>query len=139
MPGHIEVEGIKEFVKAVRVAEDRDLPARIGQANKQIGELVISRLQPRPTPAAVGTGTGSTVRPSAAKREVVLRAGGAHRVSGSNTRKQPWGRRVTRPGTSAPPRPFIQGTARDNSEAIGQLWLDAVTEALDPAFYKTTS
>ena len=132
---YIQVEGLKEFQRAVRQARDKELDKRLGQANKQIGQLVIDRLYPNPDPRATGTGRGAMPRPSASKREVILRVGGTHRASGIHTPKQPWGaRRVVRPGTTTPPRPFIQGTAEREFDAIGDAWLDATMAALAPAF-----
>lgn len=129
---YIQVEGLKEFNRAVTAAKDKELNRRIGQANKAIGQLVIDRLSPAPDPAAVGVGRGATVRPSATRREVLLRVGGSHRP------KPPlsvWGaRRVLRPGLQAPDRPFIQGTAERHFDEIGQAWLDAMVDALAPAF-----
>ena len=133
--GAIQIEGLKEFQRAARKAVDRDLPKRLGQAHKHIGELVISRLTPSPVPAAVGAGAGSTVRPSASKRDVLLRVGGAHRP------KPPlsvWGRkRIVAPGRGAPPRPFIKGTVDRNRDAIGDEYLKAISAAMSGAFAKT--
>lgn len=132
---YIEVEGLKEFNRAIRAAKDKELDKRIGQANKQIGQMVIDRLSPAPDPRAIGLGKGATVRPSASKREVLLRVGGAHRASGRFTNMQPWGaRRVQRPGIPTPDRPFIQGTAERNYDEIADAWMDAVIEAFGPAF-----
>lgn len=135
MPGGIEVDGLREFNTAVRKAVDSELPKRIGEANKSIGALVVSRLDPRPDPKATGTGSGASVRPSASKREVLLRVGGTHRASGVHTKQQPWGkRRVVPPGTRVPPRPNIQGTALQHQTEIEHAWLQAVSAALGPAF-----
>ena len=144
---YIKVEGLKEFNRAVRAAKDKDLDKRIGQANKAIGQLVVDRLSPAPDPRAIGAGRGSTVRPSASKREVLLRVGGGHRepVMGpprpggpgplEATKMAPWGaRRVVKPGTQTPDRPFIQGTAERNFDDIGSAWMDAMIEAFAPAF-----
>lgn len=47
----------------------------------------------------------------------------------------PWGaRRVVKPGTRTPDRPFIQGTAERNFDDIGSAWMDAMIEAFAPAF-----
>lgn len=132
---YIEVEGLKEFNRAVRAAKDRELDKRIGQANKKIGQLVIDRLTPSPDPRSIGAGRGATVRPSASKREVLLRVGGGHREAGRFTQMQPWGaKRVVRPGTETPPRPFIHGTAEQNFDDIGSAWMDAIMDAFRPAF-----
>lgn len=133
--GEIRVEGLKEFQRATRRAVDSDLPRRLGQANKQIGQLVIDRLQPRPDPAAVGEGSGAAVRPSASNREVLLRVGGAHRAG--HTPERQWGRRVVGAFSSAPKRPYIRKTVEDNRRDIEDAWLKAVAEATRPAFYDT--
>lgn len=135
MPGGIEVDGLKPLQLAVRRSADSDLPKRMGQANKRIGELVISKLQPKPDPSAVGAGAGASVRASASKREVLLRVGGSHRP------KPPlsvWGkRRVLRVGGSAPKRPYITETARRHEDEIGEAYLEAISQAMSGAFYKT--
>ena len=137
---YIEVEGLKEFNRAVRMAKDKALDKRIGQANKKIGQLVIDRLAPALDPAAVGAGRGATPRASASKREVLLRVGGAHRAAGPNTRMQPWGaKRVTPVGKPTPPRSFIQGTAAEHFDEIGDAWMDAIIEAFSPAFAEAKS
>lgn len=136
---YIEVEGLKEFQKAVRAARDKDLNKRLGQANKKIGQMVIDRLSPAPDPRAVGMGRGASVRPSASKREVILRVGGAHRAAGSHTNMQPWGAKRGAPvGQPTPKRPWIQGTADDNFDDIGEAWMDAIIEAFDPAFAESS-
>lgn len=132
---YIEVEGLKEFNRAVRQIRSRDLDKRLGQANKQVGQLVIDRLTPRPDPRAIGEGWGASVRPSASKREVLLRVGGGHRAAGEHTKKQPWGvKRVVRPGTATPPRPFIQKTAENHFDEISEAYLTGIVKAFAPAF-----
>lgn len=123
---------------AARRAVDRDLPQRLGQAHKRIGELVISKLEPKPDDAAVGSGAGSSVRASASKRDVLLRVGGAHRASGAHTNKQPWGRvRTVRPGTRTPPRPDIRGTVDRHEDEILDAYLKAISQAMSGAFAET--
>lgn len=137
--GAIEVEGLRELNAAIRRSVDSELPKRMGQANKQIGELVIARLRPSPDPAAVGLGRGSDVRASASKREVMLRVGGAHRAAGPlYTKMQPWGiRRLVRPGRATPPRPYIRGTAETHRDEIVDAYLRAITAAMGGAFADT--
>jgi hypothetical protein len=134
--GAIEVEGLKEFQRAVRFAADTGLTKELGQANKKIGQLVVDRLSPRPDPAAVGTGAGATVRPSATRREVLLRVGGKHREG--RTPIMQWGRR---PGPSPfgrrPKRPYIRWTVERHRQEIEREWLKAVAKAMKPAFYRT--
>lgn len=135
----IEVAGLKEFQAAVRRGTDSELPKRLGEAHRVIGAMVIAKLTPAPDPVAVGAGTGATVRPSATKREVILRAGGGHRASGPYTRMQLWGRtRVGRVGVSRPPRPYIRGTIDKYSTEIGDEYLRAISAAMAGAFAKTT-
>lgn len=136
---YIQVEGLKEFQRAVRAAKDRELDKRLGQASKKVGQLVIDRLSPAPDPLAVGSGRGAHVRPSASKREVLLRVGGGHRAANGatpeQTRMQPWGaRRALRVGKPAPARPDIQGTVERHFDEIGETWMDAVIDAFAPAF-----
>lgn len=132
----IEVEGLKEFQRASRRAVDSELPKRLGRAHKHIGQLVIARLQPRPNAAAVGVGGGSSVRPSASKREVLLRVGGAHRKNHSP--RMQWGKR---PGRSADQqstkRPYIRKTIEDNRDEIGTEYLKAISGAMSGAFAET--
>lgn len=139
MFGQIELDqqSWRRFQRAVRRSVDRDLPKRLGQANKSIGAMVIAKLSPRPDPAAVGKGAGAAVRASAARREVLLRTGGKHRARHSP--QMQWGKR---PGPLAfrrrPPRPYIRQTVEDHRDEIEQAWLKAVADAMKPAFHKTT-
>lgn len=134
--GKIEVDGLKEFQRAARRAADQDLGKRLGQANKQIGQMVVDRLVPRPDAAAVGLGAGAAVRPSATKREVLLRVGGKHR-DGRAPRMQ-WGKRVgANPFSRRPKRPYIRETVERNRPEIEQAWLKAVSAAMKPAFHRT--
>lgn len=136
---HIQVEGYREFVRASRKAVDSELPKRIGQAHKEVGRFIISKLEPPPVPEAVGAGYGAAVRPSATKREVVLMVGGKHRDRGSFeiTRMTQWGKRfVGVPGRRHPKRPYIIQTALKHETEIRQKLQDEVLAALHPAFYK---
>lgn len=132
------MRGLKEFQRDARRAVDRDLPSRLGQAHKHIGEVVISNLQPRPDPLAVGTGRGSEVRASASKRDVILRVGGRHRASGEHTNKQPWGtNHFGAIGSPKPARPFISGTIDRHRAEIGDAYLKAISAAMSGAFADT--
>lgn len=125
----------KRFQAALRHSSDSLLPKRIGSANEEIGRKFINEwLHPKPDPAAVGAGAGAKVRPSASKREVQLRVGGAHRAG--RTPMARWGKRVIRPFEPAPPRPYIKGSAERHRDEIQDAWLKAISEAMDPAFYK---
>lgn len=132
----VEIEGLQELQRAIRKSVDTDLPKRLGQAHKEIGQLVIDRLQPRPDPMAVGAGAGASVRPSASKREVLLRVGGKHRDAHAPLSQ--WGKRtVGRVGRHAPKRPYIKKSAEGELDDIGRLYLEAIARAMDPAFAKT--
>lgn len=137
--GEIQVDNDdwKRFQRAVRQSTDRDLPKKLGQANKKVGQRFISDwLDPKPDPAAVGQGAGATVRPSASKREVLLRVGGAHRAG--HTPQMQWGKRPGRPiRQQAPPRPYIRESVERRRDEIQQFWLEAISEAMDSAFYDT--
>lgn len=137
--GQVVVDGgdLKQFQRTVRRAADTGLPKRLGQANKQVGQRFISEwLEPKPDPAAVGEGAGSTVRPSASKREVLLRVGGAHRA-GKSPQMQ-WGKRPgRRVRNQAPKRPYIRQSAEKHREEIEDAYLQAVSEAMKPAFHST--
>ena len=136
MPGKaIEIEGLKEFQRAARRAVDTDLPRRLGEAHRFIGQMVIDKLEPRPDPAAVGEGAGAAVKASASKRDVLLRVGGAHR---KHPPQSIWGkRRVTRPGMRAPKRPYIRETIDRHYDEIADAYLQAIADAMDGAFAKT--
>lgn len=124
----IRVEGYRELQRAVSKAVDQDLPKRIGQVHKDIGASVISRLQPK----AVGAGAGASVRPSATRREVILRVGGGHR--NEDPRVLQWGKRQKFPDGEPPDRPYIVATARAHQAQIERMLLDGIEAALKPPF-----
>lgn len=124
----IRVEGYRELQRAVSKAVDTDLPKRIGQVHKDIGTFVISRLQPK----AVGEGAGASVRPSATRREVILRVGGGHRDE--EPRVLQWGKRQKFPGGAPPERPHIVGTAPRHQAEIEDMFLEGIDAALKPPF-----
>lgn len=127
-PFRIRVEGYREFQRAVSKAADKDLPKKIGQVHKDIGAFVISRL----TPKAVGKGAGARVRPSASRREVILRVGGGHR--NENPRVLQWGKTQEWPRGNPPDRAHIIGTARRHQAEIERMLLDGIEAALKPPF-----
>ncbi len=136
--GKVELEGYDQFRRQLRHAEDTELPKRLGLAHKSIGQLVIDRLTPAPDPAAIGEGAGSTVRPSASKREVLLRVGGKHRAETSPYSQ--WGKKpvLTLRGRNRPERPFIRQTVEDNRSEIESEFLRAVARAMDGAFHEVS-
>ncbi len=133
--GYIEVDGLKQLQQATRRAADTDLPKRMGQAHKQVGEFIKALVDRESDPAAVGLGKGAELRPSASKREVMLRLGGSHRAG--HTPEKQWGKTVVRAFQKAPDRPFVKGTVERHRKEIGDFFLKAVSEAMDPAFHKT--
>lgn len=124
---HIEVEGLKELQAAIK-RQQGQLPAALGQAHKDVGTFVISRL-PEGDPHAVGAGTGATVRPSATKRDVLLRVG----HGGREERRNQWGKREVQP--FAPGRPYIVGAIEQYQDEIEQKFLDEMVNVLGPAFF----
>lgn len=128
----VEIEGLRDFQRQVGRAVDRDIPKEIGRVNKDIGKFVISRLSPPPVPSAVGEGAGKTVRPSATRREVILRVGGEHRAG--ETPHMQWGKRPVTPFQENPPRPNIIGTALDHEDKIVDMLLDGYMKALKPPY-----
>ena len=145
--GFIQVDGWEEFQRDLRRAKQTEYPKRIGQANKKTGQFVKDLVQRQASPSAVGVGRGASVRPSASKREVILRVGGAHRANYSLPKPDrsdnrfalaSWGARMGRkPYERAPRRPYIKQIADDNRAEIGRFFLQAVSEALDTAFFET--
>lgn len=126
-PFRIEIEGYKEFQRAVSRA-DKELAKRLGQVHKDIGAFVISKLQPK----SVGEGAGAKVRPSATRREVLLRVGGVWRDE--DPRKRQWGKTQEWPLGEPPDRPDILGTAEDNQTEIEQRLLDLIDQVYKPPF-----
>lgn len=128
MAFRIYVEGYKEFQRAVGKAADQELPKRIGKVHKEVGSFVIARLSPK----AVGEGRGARIRPSATRREVILRVGGSHRDA--KPRVLQWGARQDWPGGEAPERPNIIGVARSHRAELEQMLLEGIEAALKPPF-----
>lgn len=122
----LDTSDIDRFLSQLRRATDVELPGEIGKVHKEIGRMVISKLRP----PAVGAGAGASVRPSAAKREVLLRVG----FGGRNRHALQWGRRQVWPGGSAPARPDILGTAQDNEAEMIRMFEKGINRALVPPF-----
>lgn len=125
----ILIQGYKEFQRDLKRAMGQ-MPKALGEAHKEVGKKIILLLQPPPTPAAVGSGAGATVRPSATKREVILKAGYGGRVRNA----QQWGKIHVNLFHSAPARPYILQTALDNEDVIRQELIDQLIKALGSAF-----
>jgi hypothetical protein len=127
---HIEVEGLKELQRDIKQREGK-LPAALGQAHKRVGAFVIGKL-PEGNPNAVGAGSGADIRPSATKRDVIIRAGHA----GREGKKDQWGKIPVQPFESG--RPYIVGAIEENEDAISEMFLDELMDALSPAFYSAS-
>ena len=117
----VHIEGVRELNRLLRQVGGRELQKELCQVHKAIGTMVINRLGGAST--GVGAGAGSTIRPSAATREVLLRVGGSHRTKG---RRQQWGRRQLWPGGNAPFRPHLIGAAVDIQDRIEDTYLTGV-------------
>lgn len=125
---HIEVEGLRELQAAIK-RQQGQLPAALGQAHKDVGAFIIGKL-PAGDPHAVGAGAGATVRPSATKREVLLRVGHKDRVAARNQ----WGKTIVQP--FVPGRPYIVGAVEQHQDEIEQKFLDEMVKLLGPAFFE---
>jgi len=128
---HIKVEGLKELQADIKQRQGK-LPTEIGQIHKEVGQFIIGKL-PEGDPHAVGMGSGATVRPSATKRDVVLRVGGAHREGKDYMQ---WGKAAVMPPVSG--RPYIVGAIEDNQEQIEEMFMKKYMDVLGPAFFKAS-
>lgn len=137
---HIRIEGLKEVQAALRNAENK-LPKALGEAHKEIGQFIIGKL-PQGSANAIGTGTGSVVRASATKRDVVLRVGGAHRAAIAakrhvGSRVPQWGKTEVQPFVGRRGNaPYIIGTMEDNRDEILEVFKQKYLKLFDPAFWR---
>lgn len=122
--GRLHVEGVRELNKLLRAVGGRELQKELGQVHKSIGQMVIDQLGGAKT--GVGEGAGSTVRASAATREVQLRVGGSHRAADGPIRPEQWGKREVWPGGLPPARPHLIGAAAAIEDRIEDAYLDGV-------------
>lgn len=127
---HIEVEGLRELQSGIKRQQGK-LPQSIGEAHKEIGRFIIGKL-PSGNPNAVGAGASANVRPSATKREVLLRVGHGGRQVSLNQ----WGKTPVQPFASG--RPHIIGTVEQHQDEIEQKFLDETMKALSPAFFSAS-
>lgn len=143
---HIEVDGLRELQADFKRASGGKLPKALGEANKDIGRVVIGRL-PEGEPQAVGAGRGAAPRPSATKREVVILVGSAAREARAEARAEPrpsamthrnsvaaqqWGAEEVQPYMAG--RPYIVGAIQEHQDEIVQTFRDEYTKALAPSF-----
>jgi ribose 5-phosphate isomerase len=134
---HIQVEGLKEFQQGLRDAQNK-LPKALGEAHKRVGTFIISKL-PEASPEAVGIGTGSTVRASATKRDVILRAGTTARVGRASEQRtsikaQQWGKTEVQPFEKGG-RPYIVGTIEEHQDEIVEMFKEEMLKVVGGAFY----
>jgi hypothetical protein len=139
MVAAIEVRGYRELNRVLRQASDKGLVKAIGRANKTVGQKLKVLVDNDSTPTSVGSGKGSSIRPSAAKGALTLRVGGAHRIDltgKKNTeglkvpRPQQWGKTVVEPFKKAPKRPFIKDITLQRRDWISAQWLEAISDEL---------
>jgi hypothetical protein len=135
---HLVVEGYEELQRNIKKVEGK-LPASIGEAHKEVGRFLISKI-PTGDPHAVGVGKGAEIRASAKKRDLNITVGGAHRAHVASKhhldpRIPQWGK------TPVPPfpkmgRPYILDTIYKYEDEIIEKFNKELEKALDDAFYK---
>jgi hypothetical protein len=139
MVAAIEVQGYRELNRLLRKTGDKGLAKAVGRANKTVGAKIKTLVDNESTPASVGSGKGSSIRPSAAKGALKLRVGGAHRVDLTGRpdterltvpRPQQWGKTVVQPFKKAKPRPDIKDIALQQRDWISSQWLDAIHDEI---------
>jgi hypothetical protein len=126
---HIQIDGLRELQRDLKASQGK-LPKALGEAHKNVGRFVISKV-PQGDPHAVGAGSGATIRPSATKRDVLLRVGYGAREH----HFQQWGETRVMPFAPGPhSRPHIVGTIEQNRGAIVEKFLDETMKALKSVF-----
>lgn len=124
----VQIEGVRELVRLIGKI-DPALRKELGQRNKAIGQRIIDRAFPKPTP--VGAGAGAMPRASATTNVLRIIAGGTHR----SRPVQQWGRRnVSRDGVE---RPYIRRSAETESPQIEKEYLDALLDVARKAGLET--
>jgi hypothetical protein len=131
---HIQIDGLRELQRDLKASQGK-LPKALGEAHKNVGRFVISKV-PQGDPHAVGAGSGATIRPSATKRDVLLRVGhGARPLVGKTGGAAQWGKARVMPFAPGPhSRPYIVGTIEQNRGAIVEKFLDETMKALKSVF-----
>lgn len=122
----LTVEGMDELRATFRRLGGPEMVKQLGQVHKRVGELVIAKAGG--TATGVGTGTGSTIRASAATRAVVLRVGGRFRSRFGAWRQ--WG--IDQMWPPPPERPYIIGAAVAAQDEILDAYLDGVSAITAP-------
>jgi hypothetical protein len=116
----IEVLGVRALTREIN-ALDKDLAKGIGQENKQIGQDIIARAEPKPL--FVGKGAGAIPRAAASRNMVAIRAGGPHRTDPPRSQ---WGRRHAE---RAEERPFIVKSAEQQLPNFQDRYLEVLERA----------
>jgi hypothetical protein len=134
----IRIEGLKELQAGLRNAENK-LPKALGEAHKEIGRFIIGKI-PQGSANAVGAGSGSELRASATKRDVILRAGSAHRAAIGVKRHIPtrfaqWGKTEVQPFAKRA-RPYIVGFIEKNADEIMDVFAEEYRKVLEDACYQ---
>lgn len=114
----VRIEGVRELTREIAKLNP-ELRKELGQRNKGIGQEIIDRAVPKPTP--VGTGRGAMPRPSASANVLRIVAGGAHRAR--HAPEQPWGARFTPRDEE---RPFLVRSAEIHMPNVEAEYLDAI-------------
>lgn len=120
----IQVEGIPELRALLKQVGGKELEKELGQVHKRIGQMVIDRLGGKNT--GVGAGAGSSIRPSAAAREVLLRVGGTHRARWGRVGR--WGKRWD--GVERGRRPHLIGAATEMQDQIEDAYMRGVDQLI---------
>lgn len=123
MVARLHIEGKRELDRTLKAWGGKEGRKELGQVHKTIGGMVID--QAGGADSGVGSGAGSKLRPSAATREVTIRAGGKHR----SRKVQQWGKTPVMPH---PFRPNIVGAAEQIKDRISDAYLDGVESVLRP-------
>lgn len=108
----VVVEGMTETRAVFNRLGGRDMVKQLGLVHKRVGERVIAAAGGVNT--GVGSGTGATIRPSAATAGVYLRVGGSFRARFGKWRQ--WG--VTQQWPPPGSRPYLIGAALSVEEEI---------------------
>jgi hypothetical protein len=125
----VKIEGVRELVRAIGKI-DPNLRKELGQKNKAIGQRIIDRAFPKPTP--VGAGLGAKPKASATTNVLRIMAG----YPGRTKHVQQWGKRFVPRDVK---RPFIRRSAEQDMPTIVREYLEAVEEAARKAGIKTRS
>ena len=120
MVARLQIEGMDEVRAAFRRLGGSEMTKQLGQVHKRIGEIVIAQAGGAQT--GIGVGSGATIRPSAATRNVPLRVGGSFRSRFGKWRQ--WGQTQIFPPPAS--RPYLIGAAIAARDEINDTYLDGI-------------